>query len=173
MESPARKWYQSMMTVGGSSPDTVTQACETAMVPKPSELDTPSVNGSTLQWLVRNHLVQPQNLQALEATLLRSGITSPCYPFPILFILCVGDVLRFCLHMGTYTILTLVTFYIDPCLTIWLRSPLIECCLNVCFLNHVIQILHYDLPDISCSFCYLLVNKMNFYHVMRWIFWLV
>jgi len=70
MESPARKWYQSTMTVRGSCADTVTQACETAIVPKPSELDTPSVGGSTLQWLVRNYLVQPQNLQALGASLL-------------------------------------------------------------------------------------------------------
>jgi len=71
MKSPARKWYQSTMTVCGSSADTVTQACETTMVPKPWELDTPLVGVSTLQWQVRNHLVQPQNLQALEATLLQ------------------------------------------------------------------------------------------------------
>jgi len=68
-ESPARKWYQSAMTLCGSSADTQTKACETAMVLKPLELDTTSVGGSQLQLRVRNHLVQPQNLHALEATL--------------------------------------------------------------------------------------------------------
>jgi len=69
-ESPERKRYQSTTTLCGSSADTQTQACEKAMVLKPSELDTTPVGGSKLQLRARNPFGQPLNIHALEATLL-------------------------------------------------------------------------------------------------------
>jgi len=66
-----------MTTLCGSRADTQTQACETAVVLKPSELDTTPVGGSQLQLRVRNQLVQPQNLHALEATLPQEWDTIP------------------------------------------------------------------------------------------------
>jgi len=48
---------------------------------------------------VRNYLVQPQNLQKLEAALLYKWDNIPMQTFPIWFIPCVGDVLRLWLQM--------------------------------------------------------------------------
>jgi len=120
-ESPARKWHQSTTTLCGSSADIQTQACETAMVLRPSKLHTTSVDGSYEPVII---LYNHRTYTRWKLHFFRSGIPSPCYPFPIWFILCVGDVLRFCLQMVDIHETDFGDFNIDPCLTNWLRSPL-------------------------------------------------
>ena len=79
-ESPARKWHQSTTTLCGSSADIQTQASETAMVQRPSELHTTSVDGSYEPVII---LYNHRTYTRWKLHFFRSGIPSPCYPFPI------------------------------------------------------------------------------------------
>ena len=64
-----------MTTLCGSRADTQTQACETAVVLKPLELDTTSVNFSYVSvTILYNH----KTYTRWKLHFLRSGITSIC-----------------------------------------------------------------------------------------------